>query len=122
MVTQCRLAHAACSLHLDKERLTVWVWIEQPLLVHRTGQIEVLLDPSDGEEQLRPAFGLLGMMVENGVAYAGGRLEVSFEGGSRLSVDHSAEFEAWEVTSSQGLRIVSTPGGELAVWRERAED
>jgi hypothetical protein len=116
-LTQCRLAHAALVLTLAKPGVTVSVSIEEPATLHRPAHPEVLLDPRAGEEQLRPAFGLLGLRVKGAMAYATGRLELHCTDGSRLSVDPSSEAEAWALYSSRGMRLVATPGG-LAVWRE----
>ncbi len=121
-LTHCGLAHAAFSMHFNKPGVTVDVSIEGPTILHRPAHADVLLDPSADEEQLRPAFGLLGLTVKGAMAYATGRLEVHFADGSRLSVDPREDSEAWRVDSSRGLRMVATPGGGLAVWRERSGD
>ena len=120
-VTQYRLAHSLYRLIMLKPRVSVEVRIEGPFRLSRPGQADVHLQPSAGEETLRPAFELLGLAVREGVAHSGGRLAVHFKDGSTLSVDPDDEYEAWEVTSSWGLRIVAPPGGGLAVWRERAK-
>jgi hypothetical protein len=54
------------------------------------------------------------------LAFKGGRLDVKFDDGTRLQVPMDLEFEAWEISGTgavAGLKIVSMPGGELAVWR-----
>jgi hypothetical protein len=120
-VTQYRLAHSLYRLIMLKPRIVVEVRIEGPFLLSCPGQADLLLHPSAGEETLHPAFALLGLAVREGVAYSGGRLTVHFKDGSELSAEPGDECEAWEVTSSWGLRIVAPPGGGLAVWSERAE-
>jgi hypothetical protein len=107
---------------LPKPWVTVDVSIEGPAILHRPTYPDVLLDPRANEGQLHPAFGLLSATVTDAMAYATGRLDVHFADGSRLTVDPSEDAEAWEVHSSRGLRIVATPGGGLAVWRERSGD
>jgi Family of unknown function (DUF6188) len=117
ILTQCHLAHAALLMILPKPGVTVSVSIEGLATLHRPAHPDVLLDPRADEEQVRPAFSLLGFAVKGAMAYASGRLELHFTDGSRLSVDPSVEAEAWAVHSSRGLRIVATPRG-LAVWQE----
>ena len=37
--------------------------------------------------------------------------------GMVVRVESSEMYEAWEISGSGGFRIVSTPGGGLAVWK-----
>jgi hypothetical protein len=40
---------------------------------------------------------------------------------SRISVPGTEDYEPWELTGPNGLRVVSIPGGELAVWLPTSE-
>jgi Family of unknown function (DUF6188) len=42
---------------------------------------------------------------------------VRFVGGNELRVPSSDDYEAWTLVGPDGLRLVSMPGGELAIWK-----
>jgi hypothetical protein len=54
--------------------------------------------------------------VTSAQAHKNGDLAVYFANGSRLSVAPDAEYEAWEMVTSAGLRAIYTPGGSLSIW------
>ena len=66
---------------------------------------------------LGPALSLFHKRVHSSRADKEGRLYVEFSDGSSLSVEADAEYEAWEIVGSGGLRIVCAPGGRLAIWQ-----
>jgi uncharacterized protein DUF6188 len=45
-----------------------------------------------------------------------GTLSLTFSNGTVLSVEPHEMYEAWTVTGPRGMKMVSMPGGELAVW------
>ena len=45
-----------------------------------------------------------------------GQLHLAFADGAHIEVAPDEGYEAWNVTGPGGARIVSLPGGELAVW------
>lgn len=46
-----------------------------------------------------------------------GDLEIQFNGGSQKISNPSADkFEAWELNSLDGIKVVCMPGGKLAIW------
>ncbi|WP_156934862.1 DUF6188 family protein [Pseudonocardia spinosispora] len=49
-----------------------------------------------------------------------GGLCVEFVNGSTIVVAADDEYESWNLTGPQGLRIVCMPGGELAFWSSTA--
>jgi hypothetical protein len=55
--------------------------------------------------------------VERMDAFNDGRLEIAIADGMVVRVESSEIYEAWEISGSGGFRIVSTPGGGLAVWK-----
>lgn len=75
------------------------------------------LEPESGGERLAPLLGLLHARVERADAFKDGHLELEFSGGAHLHVPVSPDYEAWSIIGPNGLRLVSLPGGELAVWR-----
>ncbi|WP_425455348.1 DUF6188 family protein [Allorhizocola rhizosphaerae] len=83
----------------------------------QTGRVN--LDPEDRPEELGPIIHLARSCIVSANASSGGSLSISFADGSWIDVPASEEFEAWQLSGPGGLRVISVPGGELAVWRHR---
>jgi hypothetical protein len=67
--------------------------------------------------EIGPALRLFNSEIVDAKAFKNGRLEVTFSTNTTLSLEPDHQFEAWEVVSNRnGMRVVSTPGGELAIW------
>lgn len=66
---------------------------------------------------LGPVFVILNKTVNAALAYKDGKLCLNFSGGSILEVVSNVQYEAWEIIGSEGLRVVSLPGGGLSIWR-----
>jgi Family of unknown function (DUF6188) len=84
-----------------------------------------LLDPGGDALSLAPALRIMRQVLQEGTAFHDGRLELTFHGASRISVPVGNEFEAWGLTGPggiDGLKIVSLPGGELAIWTDLREE
>ena len=62
-----------------------------------------------------------GKVVDQGLAYKDGRLELHFEDGSMLEILADKEYEAWEMRGTGDLLIVSAPEGKLVIWSEEGE-
>lgn len=75
------------------------------------------LRPEDDASLLGPALRMFGLTVDHAEAYKDGTLEVAFADGSDLRVAPDPAVEAWEFAGERGVRIVSLPGGDLAVWQ-----
>lgn len=60
-----------------------------------------------------------GRVVNECLAHKDGRLEISFEDGSRLEILPDQEYESWEISGTGDLHVVGLPGGELAIWKAR---
>ena len=73
---------------------------------------------------LAPAIVMLRRVVSSATAAAAGSLVVKFVGGLDLAVPAGMKYEAWEAvgphtpgeTGVEQWRVVSMPGGELAIW------
>ncbi|WP_327686248.1 DUF6188 family protein [Streptomyces sp. NBC_00467] len=76
--------------------------------------LQVMLDP--GRQEVAAALALCGAKVLSAVAFKTGSLRLVFDNGLHLSCRADPSFEAWQVAWPGGLRCVSMPGGELAVW------
>lgn len=79
------------------------------------------LDPEGDTTLLAPLLALLRLDVKRLDAFKDGRLEVEFVAGHVVTVAASVQYEAWGIVGEGGLRFVSTPGGELAVWLTRPD-
>lgn len=116
-VVQCRIDHAF-TLVIDSGRDSFEVRIEQPFEV--LGQVDggqpVSLSLEDGPAALAPGLSVLHAALEGASALKDGRLELRFADGRWLHVPASEAFEAWSLVGPDGLRLISLPGGELAVW------
>lgn len=65
---------------------------------------------------LGPVLGLLHKRIESVSAMKDGHLNVIIDSGISLSVAPDHAYEAWDVSISNGIRVVCMPGGELAIW------
>jgi hypothetical protein len=54
--------------------------------------------------------------VSSVTAFKGSHLEVVFGDNAILHVPADDKYESWGLVGDNGMRIVSVPGGELAVW------
>jgi hypothetical protein len=97
------------------------IQIEQPFTL--SGDHEADVDPQNAAT-LGPAIVMLRRVVSSAIAAADGSLVLDFEGGLHLTTPSSSEYEAWNAVGSHAARssrsdqwrVVSMPGGELAVW------
>lgn len=81
------------------------------------GRQDVSLDP--GRQNVTAAIGLFGARVLSAVAFKTGSMRLVFGNGWHLNSRADPSFEAWEVLGPGGWRIISMPGGKLAVWSGR---
>jgi hypothetical protein len=121
-VTQCCVDYAV-TLVVAEPDATFYVAIEQSFYLTATsdGNDEMFV-PDGPPAALAPALGVLHQLVTKAVAYKEGRLELDFGDGTRLRVPAGQKFEAWNLVGPAGLRLVSLPGGELAVWKPDSDD
>ena len=82
----------------------------------RTPEGDFDLSPESSDMQAERLQSLLHQTVTSSVADESGALSLGFSDGSRLHVDPNDSYEAWTVASPGGMKVVSMPGGELAVW------
>lgn len=118
-VTRCCLDYAAVSLLTANG---VCVYIEAPFVYAGLDAVEYTLDPDEDASHLAPFIRLRRQSIKSAEAFKDGSLEVRFGDGSRIQVPADQSFEPWNVSGPgglDGLRIVSMPGGELAIWTDR---
>lgn len=116
-VVQCRVDYAF-TLVIDGPAGGLEVRIQQPfeLLPGADGETPVRIKPNGDPSGLVPALGLWRAELVEALAFKAGRLELRFAQGGWLRVPACEEFEPWTLVGPAGLRLVSMPGGELAVW------
>jgi Family of unknown function (DUF6188) len=62
---------------------------------------------------------LFGKTIEHAVGRKDGTLDVRFSDGSELVVPVDPDYEAWELVADNGFKVISLPGGKLAIWGPR---
>lgn len=113
-VTRCLVDHAF-SLQFWSPDAVFELRIDVHFTLREPGGEELSLTPEE-TTSLGPALRLFRREVSSARAHKNGRLEVLFSDGSSLSVSPDQQYEAWELAADSGQRLVSTPGGDLAVW------
>ena len=115
-VTQCCIDYGV-TLRLDHPSGQFELRIEQTLDFVAADGTASNLDPDEDPTGIGPLLACTRTTVTSATAFDDGRLEMSMADGSRFSVSASDDYEAWELAGPSGLRMVSTPGGELTVWQ-----
>jgi Family of unknown function (DUF6188) len=86
-------------------------------LADRTGRTPeaqtVELHP--GRQDVASALTLFGATVNSGVAFKTGTLRLVLDH-FQLTIPADAHHEAWNVVGPGDIRLVCTPGGQLAIW------
>jgi hypothetical protein len=76
---------------------------------------------ADNLQEVGKASILVRKTVDRGVAHEDGSLEVKFMDGDVLFVAPDPDYEAWEAYASDGMKVISLPGGGLATWPAMAK-
>ncbi|MGH9166604.1 MAG: DUF6188 family protein [Acidimicrobiia bacterium] len=98
------------------------VRIEQPFVLIEPNGTEYSVVPGGNPAMLVPIVRMVGQAAEEATAFKDGRLELRFADGTLIRVPPDEGFEAWELNGPGGIRLVSLPGGELAVWASHPTD
>jgi hypothetical protein len=118
-VTRCCADYAAVTFLLLNG---VQIDIESPFILTEPGGHEYSLNPDGDAVSLAPILAARRQAVQDGTAFKNGRLLIHMKNGGRISVPADENYEAWTVSGPRGLRIVSTPGGDLSVWMPRNDE
>jgi hypothetical protein len=114
-VTQCCVDYGF-TLIISDGKNSFDVRIEQAFELALDGEA-LGLDPEGDPRMLAPALAVLHAPVAEAVAFDDGRLVVKFTAGGELRVPGGNDYEPWTLVGPAGLRLVSMPGGELAIWK-----
>ncbi|MFD8323151.1 DUF6188 family protein [Kitasatospora purpeofusca] len=118
-VTRISIDHRLTLLLDSDARIALGCPFELSQGSKRTAE-SVVLDP--GRQNVAAALGLFGATVVSAVAFKTGSMRLVFDNGCHLNCRAHPDYEAWEVLGPEGWRIVSGPGGGLAVWPGHAGD
>jgi hypothetical protein len=89
--------------------------IETPLVMKDANGREHLVPPEEAT-RLGLVLETLHLGVVEATAFKDGALALRLENGVRVDVAPDEQFEAWGLVGPGGSRLVSLPGGGLAVW------
>jgi hypothetical protein len=118
-VTRCTIDYASVNVLL-KNGLEIVIEEVFRLLSAQTGDTGETLDPDGDAVRLAP-----GPARAEGPRHRRRCLQgrpAHFEDGSRILVPAGGQYEPWHITCSAGIngrKIVSLPGGGLAVWLDQ---
>jgi hypothetical protein len=90
--------------------------IEGPFRIRHAGTEVAYSAQNEDVARLAGALGLLHKTARNAVALKDGTLEIIFSDDSMLVTPPLQDYEAWTMSGPDGFKIVSLPGGGLAVW------
>lgn len=92
--------------------------VEQPFLyIKPEDRGEQWIVPDGDPVCVAPVLALARGTVASADAYDDGHLELFFTDGSIITVPTAEDYEPWQATGPDGLKVVSVPGGELSVWQ-----
>ena len=74
---------------------------------------------AENTSSLYPALSVLHKPVELVTAHKSGDITIRFSNGMTLAATSDPDYESWHINGADGLKIVCTPGGALAVWFPR---
>lgn len=101
-------------------RNRVSVRIEQPFVYTRVDGVEHLIVPEADPVLIAPVLAIARLSVHESFGYADGHLELTFSDGSTIGVPGTQDYEPWELTGPNGLKLVSVPGEKLAIWHPKS--
>jgi hypothetical protein len=112
-ITRICVDYAAVTLLLVN---SVEVRVQCPFTFTNSDGHEYRLDPENDGLSLAPVLAMMRVNVRDGAAFNDGRLVLNNEDGSRICVSPNDSYEAWMVNGPKGLKVISIPGGDLAIW------
>lgn len=115
-VTRCAL-DSAFHLHLQSGHAMYELTLEAPFAYLSSSADLHHVSLESNPVEVAPALRLLDATIADARAHKSGGLDIRFTDGSRLSAGSDDTFEAWNLSSAEGLLMVSAPGGKLTIWR-----
>ncbi len=112
------LVHEVWQLRVDH---AIWLVLNTEIIITIEGVSTITRGSSTVAVEQGPA-GLVAVLerlwtkVSSVTAFKDGRLEIVFGDDAKLDVPADDNYEPWGLVGDDGMRIVSVPGGGLAVW------
>ena len=110
----------AVTLVIGCDGMATTIRLESPFVLTH-GETETLILPEE-PQSTAPVLSLLRRPARSLEAFDSGALEVVLDDGWLIAAPAAEDYEPWGLTRGDGLRIVSVPGGELAVWLPSDEE
>ncbi|HKV18232.1 MAG TPA: DUF6188 family protein [Mycobacterium sp.] len=109
---------------------TVAMYLSDGYLIRFDGPFALLVDNQrvsiapdvDPPEHFDPVRQLVGDTIRESLVDDSGALSISFDTGARIECVPDEQFESWTLAGPRGFKVVSMPGGDLAVWDEADPD
>ena len=111
-VMYCRVDYTFMVALDDDTTITV----ESDFTYRSADGTEHAVSPDDDPASCGPALVTSRLVARRGTAFEDGRLELEFDDGSIILAPGGEGYESWNIAKENGLKVVSIPGGELAVW------
>ena len=102
-------------LDFGLDSATIVLQIEQSFTSRHLGT-DMNVAPYDDPEGAREVAELIEHPISDARASEDGALSITFANGDMLVVPPHLRFEAWNLVSSSGLRLVAAPGHGLVTW------
>ena len=112
-VTRC-FVDSAFGIELWSKEDSFTIRIEGPFVFQETSKKYEL--SAEEPTKLCQVLSILNTEVSSVLAFKKGRLWIAFSDERCISVDASPSHEAWEIFGGADMRVISLPGGDLAVW------
>lgn len=114
-VTQIRIDFGFTLHFWEIEGTDVVIRIEGEF-TYKTNESEYKIKPGENLSKLCPALELFQKKIHSAEAYKNGILKLAFEDNIFLVVKEGQQYEPWELAETNGSKLISLPGGELAVY------
>lgn len=105
------------TLEIQERNSKTVIRINGPFIV-KDGQLQLNLS-GDRPSLAKEAAVLIGKKVQHAIGREDGTLVINFTDGASLSVPVDPDYEAWEISATDGFMAVSVPGGGLTTWSPR---
>lgn len=93
------------------------VTVESDFVYRSADGIEHAVRPGDDPASCGAALAITRLAARRGTGFEDGRLELELDDGSMILAPGADGYESWNIAGPDGFKVVSIPGGELAIWR-----
>lgn len=93
--------------------------IETELVFRTSTGVSIRIEPEHaGHGEVAHLVRLVGEPIAVAESRSDGGLMIEFVSGALITVAPSVDYEAWGLVGPGGSRVISMPGGEVAVWSQ----